>query len=194
MRRHVKSLIKLIEDHISDPKHGAEIGVWEGETASVLLGHFPNLTLRCVDLWDELENNPTMPKSKDESKAARVKCSQVLQPFGIRAEMAVMSSVDAAQFFVPGSADFVFIDACHLYESVKQDIEAWHNAVRCGGLVCGHDYAGVGDRCRDWGVKTAVDEWCAKHKLKVGVRPGNVWWFFEPWETVQDNSVRESHK
>ncbi len=49
--------------------------------------------------------------------------------------------------------DIVFVDADHLYNSVKEDILTWIPHVKEGGMLAGHDYGG-----RHRGVKKAVDE------------------------------------
>jgi predicted O-methyltransferase YrrM len=75
--------------------------------------------------------------------------------------------------------DFCFIDACHLYESVLEDIDTWYPLVRDGGVVSGHDYQSAGDRRGLFGVKRAVDEWCLAHNYTVNVSLGSVWWFIK---------------
>jgi len=49
-------------------------------------------------------------------------------------------STDAAMDFGDESLDFVYIDADHSYNAVKEDIAAWAPKVRRGGIVAGHDY------------------------------------------------------
>ncbi len=50
------------------------------------------------------------------------------------------SSVTAAGCFEDGSLFFVFLDADHLYEAVRDDIAAWKGKIRPGGILAGHDY------------------------------------------------------
>lgn len=77
-----------------------------------------------------------------------------------------MPSLTAASMFRDQGRTFdaVFIDADHRYEAVKDDIEAWRQLVRPGGVLAGHDYDSEG-------VRFAVDE------MIPGVRlaDGNVW-------------------
>jgi predicted O-methyltransferase YrrM len=47
---------------------------------------------------------------------------------------------DAAYSVADGSLDFVFIDADHDYEPVRQDIAHWTPKVKTGGWVGGHDF------------------------------------------------------
>lgn len=49
-------------------------------------------------------------------------------------------SWEAPKFFKDASIDAVFIDADHVYESVKKDILAWLPKVKKGGFISGHDY------------------------------------------------------
>lgn len=58
----------------------------------------------------------------------------------------------AAQHFADGSVDFVFIDANHTYQFVKDDVNAWLPKVKKGGIIAGHDYNAPHE------VKQAVDE------------------------------------
>lgn len=65
-----------------------------------------------------------------------------------------MLSVMAARLYLDESLDFIFIDADHSYESVKEDIVAWYPKLKPGGVLSGHDY-----RSNHFpGVSLAVDE------------------------------------
>lgn len=62
-----------------------------------------------------------------------------------------LSSRVAYKLFDDESIDFIFIDADHSYEGVKEDIQLWTPKVKTGSIIAGHDY--------DWsGVRKAVDE------------------------------------
>lgn len=67
------------------------------------------------------------------------------------------------------SLDFVYIDAQHHYEAVREDLALWYPKLRVGGLFAGHDYLDGevdGDR---FGVKRAVDEFAGEKGLRIGV-------------------------
>ena len=74
-----------------------------------------------------------------------------------------MDSVLAANYFWNNYFDLVFIDACHLYDCVMNDIVAWYPLVKPGGWVTGHDY-GVRQH---HGVKEAVDEYFGQDNIDV---------------------------
>lgn len=77
-------------------------------------------------------------------------------------------SNEAYKDFSDHSIDFVFIDADHHYEAVKEDINNWIHKVKKGGIISGHDYA-YGGEC---GVIPAVDE-----LLPDALKLGNVWYY-----------------
>ena len=69
----------------------------------------------------------------------------------------------AALQFLDKSLDFVFIDACHKYNSVKNDILAWLPKMKPGATLAGHDYGAP--QCQ--GVQKAVDEIIGKKNYEV---------------------------
>lgn len=177
MNRHIRSMVKLINERFGRYRHplrGAEIGVWTGHMSLALLKHVPQLTLFMVDPWENLPAgcNPTMVKTSDLAVRAREEAEKLTQFCRGRCILQ-MTSKEAAEELKDESLDFVFIDACHLYESVREDIELWTPLVRVGGIVAGHDYNGRGDRRFGWGVKKAVDEAFGD---RVMVLPGLVWY------------------
>ena len=55
-----------------------------------------------------------------------------------------LSSVEASTKFTDESLDVVFIDMCHLYDCVKEDLEAWYPKLKYGGYIAGHDISWMG--------------------------------------------------
>ena len=178
MRRHARSLVKLIREHAPDPILGAEVGVWRWHTSAALLGSFPRLRLCCVDPWDVRGDQSTMGDdgSPFRLNEAMAEFCVVTQPWHERRLTMPATSAEAAARVPDGSLDFVFIDACHKHEAVAADVRAWWPKLRTGGLMSGHDYNGKGDRTGVFGVKRAVDEWAAEIGIIVGTASGNVWW------------------
>jgi hypothetical protein len=179
MKTHARSLVGLLKNHfgILKPICGVEVGVWRGELSETLLVEIPRLTLHMVDPWETLDGvTPTMPKHLDEVIAAREEAEARTQ-FKKRIIHQMTSRQAASDMYLKRQVEFVFLDACHTYESVCDDIAVWLPLVKPNGIICGHDYNGVGDRRCGWGVKRAVDEAFGD---KVQVLPGNVWWVLNP--------------
>jgi hypothetical protein len=181
-KAHARNLIRLIDRHVGNPLTGCEVGVWKGELSKELLDAFPILLLTCVDPWDEQGAQSTMLVNAEEVRAARREfLGRMRGPdYQVRIDLIEEESVVAADQVAPTLFDFVFIDACHTYESVRRDLEAWWPRLLPGGLFCGHDYGGKGDRTGRFGVKRAVDEFAVKCGCQVGCCSGLVWWFIKP--------------
>lgn len=77
-------------------------------------------------------------------------------------------TVAMAQKVNNGTCNIVYIDACHSYECVKNDIHAWWPKLKKGGVMAFHDY-----ECTDYGVKQAVNEFAESRSLKVYLLPEN---------------------
>lgn len=72
-------------------------------------------------------------------------------------------SPEAANIFMDGSVDLIFIDGAHDYESVRTDIEAWWP--KCRGRFTGHDCAEGPNN----GVERAVREFAARVDKRVRI-------------------------
>ena len=178
MKRHAKSLVRVLHERFGNSNiRGVEVGVSQGELSESLLIAFPNLTLYMVDGWELLEKNPTQSKSgKNRMTEERKTAEKRTWDYGHRRVIVKALSVNASYQFMFRSLDFVFVDACHLYEFIKEDIEVWAPKIKSGGILSGHDYNGMGDKRKGWGVKRAVDEWASVHGHELFVEPGLVWW------------------
>ena len=142
MTRHWEWITRLV--HENGWKSGAEIGVQVGESLFYILDHCPDLRMIGVDVWnfqpekglDFIYNrlNPRFPHRNNEIivKRKAVKYSG-------RLWLLKMLSVEAAKRVKDGSLDFVFIDADHTTQGVKEDILAWKPKLKKTGFLCGHD-------------------------------------------------------
>ena len=175
-------LLGLLRD--KKPVVGAEVGVQAGDTSIQLLKGLPSLKrLYCVDAWrwypeydhDRCPTDKTGGRWPDQEllDAARETFLRRMIAGGFQARVVMMPmfSVDAAEQVADASLDFVFLDANHSYEFVRQDIELWRPKVRRGGLLAGHDYRNLHNP--RWGVTEAVGE-----AFPQGVSVGDdfTWW------------------
>jgi predicted O-methyltransferase YrrM len=147
-----------------------EVGVQTGFFSEFLLSHWRGAHLLSVDPWSEAaadEYSDVANRSQAEHDRAYERTMQRLARFGERSSVWRTTSVEAAARIPPGSLDFVYIDARHDYEAVMEDLEAWFDKVRPGGILAGHDYLD-GDLPEGvFGVKSAVDEFFAAKRLQV---------------------------
>jgi len=180
MRKHAKSLVRVLTLQLGreNVRFGAEIGVWKGELSADLLRSFPDLYLFMIDLWEPIIDSSMY--DKDNSIAAMHEAMVATRENTTFAEdrrqLWKGASTTEAVGFSDGAFDFVFLDADHFHESVRADLHAWWSKVRDGSIMAGHDYNGVGDKRKGWGVKRAVDEFFGEKGIEIHVEPGLVWW------------------
>lgn len=151
------------------PKNGivAEIGVWEGEFAKVILEQSHPKRLYLIDCW---EHQPETTYGHDPSNAEnpeqRRRHDSVLQRFANDQRVVVLKSfsIPSASLFADRYFDWVYIDANHL--QVDRDIQAWLPKIKDDGWLSGHDYTVVGDYIR---VQPLVDQFVQSNDLRVHV-------------------------
>lgn len=129
-----------------------EIGSWKGSSSAFMCVEIANsnknIEFYCVDTW---EGSPEhVPMGFDVSNLFE-EFTNNMKPVENFYKPMKMKSVDAAKHFEDNSLDFIYIDGCHEYECVLEDIKAWLPKIKKDGIFAGHDF--------DWpGVKKAVDE------------------------------------
>jgi hypothetical protein len=141
-----------------------ELGSHAGEGAS-LFAAFPLWShISLVDKWlDEAAYRLCRRRMEGDIAAGRVTMHRILSAYA--ASDAPYPVVCAA-----GPPHFVYIDAAHDYDSVRDDLAAWYPRLVSGGLIGGHDYT------EPWpGVRQAVDEFRATHNLDIATFPDGSW-------------------
>jgi hypothetical protein len=149
---------------------GAEIGVKLGKYSEYLLDRWKGRRLISIDPWLEDEPDAYVDRANVEQSQHERFYSDTrkrLERFGSRSDIWRMTSVEAAERIGRHSLDFVYIDARHDYDSVKEDLEAWFEKVRPGGILAGHDYADGDFKQGVFGVKRAVDEFFGRRGIPV---------------------------
>ena len=171
---------------------GAEVGVAVGQTSECLLLN-SKISLYMVDSWAGEEDQTESYRnsgdghahySKGEQDAHMREALEVTEFAAARRTVIRAPSVSAARTLQDASLDFVFIDAGHDYESVRDDIQAWLPKVKPGGWLSGHDY-GHFPTGATWeiGVKQAVDEFVTKSGLRLELGANYTWFIKLPQTT-----------
>ena len=177
-----KNRVELIKEICSNFYNGSgvEVGTFKGEFSKEILVSWSG-KLYMVDVWRDLsEEYQDCSNHKFFETNLYDETIKNIDEFGDRAIMIRSTSESASQIFNNNSLDFVYIDANHSYEFVKQDIELWYPKIKNGGYILGHDYLDIewykdpnfaenGKDKHIWngtfyhglfGVNPAVDEFC----------------------------------
>lgn len=162
------------------PQRIIEVGTWKGGSALTLAGHLQRLGLDaevlCVDTWLgalEMWENLDDPSRHGSlnlrhgypslyytflANVVRAGHEARITPFPV-------PSITAAQWCALRGvkADMIYIDGSHEEEDVYQDLIAWWDLVREGGVLFGDDW--------DWdGVRLAVERFAGEEGLSVKLR------------------------
>lgn len=141
-----------------------EVGSWKGQSSifmATLIANFnKNIKFYCVDTWEgseeHREHNCIIEKNLFDIFQKNI------DPYKEYINPIKKSSIDASKMFSDFCLDFVYIDAAHDYENVKNDINAWYPKIKIGGTIAGDDYN------PSWsGVIQAVNEWAFKDGKEV---------------------------
>jgi len=150
---------------------GVEIGVNEGDFSEHVLGHWKGKKYHLVDPWmhqtmqvyDDVNNKP---QEVQDEKLRKV--ISRLQGHEGRYMIHRQFSLEASKEFKDESLDFIYVDARHDYEGVKEDMIAWWPKLKIGGLLAGHDFVPDGNHKEGaFGVQKAVAELAQRWQREV---------------------------
>ena len=137
-------MFSWMKDNNISIKSGVEVGVMKGGNAKYILDMFPSLEkLYLVDCWhlDDYEiSGEKYPRASEKENYYITQA--VLEPYKNRVVFVPNISRNAVDK-VNEELDFVYIDANHAYEWVKEDFTLWYPKVRKGGIIGGHDFHNV---------------------------------------------------
>ena len=165
-----------------------EIGVQGGGFSELILNNLRPGELFLVDPWSggSFDKNSETHYSTGvitaHATSSHLKCIQKKFVDDIRARTVIIKqgfSYDVVDSFRDDFFDFIYIDACHFYNSVRADLKSFLPKLKTGGLMCGHDYT-KGD---GYGVIQAVDEfildynfeWVGELPWKISGKRGTDW-------------------
>ena len=130
-----------------------EVGAWKGQSAAFMAVEIINsgkdIEFHVVDTWEGSEEHwdpesPSFEPILKEQGTIFPIFKNNLSPVWNKINPVQSSSLKAAERFEDKSLDFVYIDAAHDYENVKNDIKAWLPKIKDMGLIAGDDYAWEG--------------------------------------------------
>jgi len=166
--KHLEIVVNILKN--DSLKRCAEIGVWRGNFAVNMLKNFPEITnYYCIDKWKHYDDFTAILRPQGEMAKCNFdevysKFKVKIKPYKDRVKIYRLSSKESAKLIKDKSLDFVFIDANHAYDYIKEDIQLWMPKVKKGGLISGHDY-----NVKRFGVTEAVDELLPDAKFKKTV-------------------------
>jgi len=155
---------------IADGSTGAEIGVDLGDGAARFLEMNPG-RVYLVDPWVPWDDAWSRPQDVMDQRYRSV-CSRFKDK-----ECVTVKRQSSAEFFQevePGSLDWIFIDADHNKEAVREDLEGALMALKVGGHIGGDD---LHSRPWDKDIGAALFEFRKAHKDEVNL----LWNQYDPY-------------
>ena len=123
----------------------AEIGVWRGDFSKRILDVTKPKELHLIDPWRFQASFPTTwyggAKASNQSEMDSI-FNSVRNRFDVFAEVCFhrKTSQEAHSDFPDNFFDWVQIDGCHDYDSVKADLELYLTKIKPQGFLTGDDY------------------------------------------------------
>ena len=152
-----------------------------GDYSFWLLNEWPGVCYQ-VDCWGE-QLRDTYQDINNVSHIAQLQryltVCEIARVYNGRAIPIRATSAEAALAFADKFFDFVYLDANHRYEAIKDDLKWWFPKTKPGGIFAGHDYLDGELASGLYGVKSAVDEFATAHGLTVNVTREEIyksWW------------------
>ena len=162
----IDSFYIFIVNLFSSESHFVEVGSWKGKSSACMVVEIINsnkkIKFDCVDTWEPIQNKDfyvykTLEEKNQIETGNSIDVYDIflnnMKPLEKYYTPIKMDSVSASKLYADESLDFIFLDACHLYECISEDIKHWFPKLKKNGIIAGHDF------CPEWpGVEQAVKE------------------------------------
>jgi hypothetical protein len=163
--------LEMLEALLSPGANICEIGVFTGSFASELLSLEPK-RLFLIDPFQGIVSSGDQDGNNVKHANLPIVYLDMIQHAKSYHNLFVVRgfSWEILPLLPPGVFDCFYIDGDHSYEGVKKDLELCWELVKPGGYVCGHDYETNLQKTKnvyDFGVKRAVDEFCAAKGVSI---------------------------
>lgn len=171
----MRPTIKYIKQKLNNPDGltGFEIGVHQGVNARNILGFLNIKKLYLIDPYITYsEEGRTRDYDFNQMYHEAIRRLTTFIEHG-QAEFILDYSDKASVCFPNEFFDFGYIDGCHTYESITNDIMLWYPKIRIGGVLGGHDFM----LRRYPGVCLAVSKFIRENDINVRFSQGSDWWF-----------------
>lgn len=143
-----------------------ELGVFHGDFSNAILETLNPKKLVLVDPFQinqkKYEDGLTTAYSHEFDYVELLKRFQE-QIFSKQVVVNKKYSYDAVKDYIDSSFDLIYIDASHLYEDVKKDLNDWLSKLKKNGIIAGHDYTDI----YGFGVVRAVDEFIIENDFEM---------------------------
>ena len=146
---------------------GAEVGVMQGYHSLNILTNMPNI--RLFYLVDPYLGSTPFDGNEDIKNLAK----EVLANFKEKIRWVYKEFEACTSQDIPDPLDFIYIDAKHTCECVKQHLLLSAKLVKKGGVISGHDFGWTGN---GGGVQRAVTEYINANRIPLSEKDGD-WWF-----------------
>jgi hypothetical protein len=127
----LRKMCNDLKDKLGENPVIVELGSYMGESSLIFSQEFPNAKIYCIDSWEG--------GFDDKDSASYADYIDVEHQFDLR--LKIMNNVEKIKGYSTDfeiECDMVYIDACHKYECVLNDIKHWSKFVK--KVFTGHDY------------------------------------------------------
>lgn len=176
----------------------AEVGVSTGGFSSLIWNVIQPEVLHLIDPWcfqdrKDYTNDPVNQTDGIQEK----KYSSVIELFKEHIKNGKIFvhrdfSTSAVESFSEKSLDWVYIDALHSYEAVKNDLEMFSSKIKDDGFILGHDFAKHAEaRAMGFGVVEAVCDFLKERSYHLLVVTNESYPTYVLSRNKHSNSVKE---
>lgn len=168
----IKALTNLINEVQKPGMVVAEVGAWVGLTTRDYMPIIVNNNGKAI-VVDWFSGNEDIQNSSNHIHRFQPENSDKIYAEFVSNLTGYMDHIDVywgrsnemASRIKDESLDLCFIDADHIYDGVKRDIQLYLPKVRPGGILCGHD-------CEDLSLAGSFSDEVVMMHYHEGVHPG----------------------